>query len=170
MTTGTATRSPGQLAREAFEAVNRQDFAAARRVWSEETVDHFLALGIDVRGPDALEAFFRELFAAAPDFKMTIENVVEDDRHAVVQWTGSGTFNGASAFQGIEPTGRYASLRGCDVVRFGDDGKIAENTVYYDGAEFARQIGMLPPRDSAVDKGVTQAFNAVTRLRHKIGS
>ena len=65
---------------------------------------------------------------------------------------------------------RYASLRGCDVVRFGDDGKIAENTVYYDGAEFARQIGMLPPRGSAVDKGVTEVFNTVTKLRGRIAN
>ena len=163
MATTTETRSPGQLARESFEALfNRRDFDADRAFWSEHSVDHFLALGLDIRGPEHLEGFFRELFAAVPDFRMTIENIVEDDRHAVVQWTGSGTFDGA-AFQGIEPTGRFVNLRGCDVIRFRADGKLEETTVYYDGAEFARQIGMLPPRDSAVDKGMTQAFNTVTK-------
>jgi steroid delta-isomerase-like uncharacterized protein len=169
MATAAETRSPGQLARETFEALfDRRDFRVAREYWTEESVDHFLALGIDVRGSDGLEAFFREFLAAAPDFKMTIENIVEDERHAVVQWTGSGTFNGGP-FQGIEPTGRYVSLRGCDVIRFSADGKLEENTVYYDGAEFARQIGMLPPRASMADRGMTEAFNAVTRLRQRIG-
>jgi steroid delta-isomerase-like uncharacterized protein len=164
------TRSPGQLARESFEALfDRKDFEAARKFWTEDSVDHFLALGIDVRGTEQLEGFFRELFAAVPDFRMTIENIVEDERHAVVQWTGSGNFNGGP-FQGIEPTGRFVSLRGCDVIRFSAVGKLEENTVYYDGAEFARQIGMLPPRDSAVDKGMTEVFNTVTKLRGRIAN
>jgi len=41
------------------------------------------------------------------------------------------------------------------------------NTVYYDGADFARQIGMLPPRDSALDRGVLTLFNTGTRLRQR---
>jgi steroid delta-isomerase-like uncharacterized protein len=169
MATASETRSPGQLARETFEALfERRDFATVRRYWTEDSVDHFLALGIDVRGPEKLELFFRELFDAIPDFNMTIENIVEDDRHAIVQWTGSGTFSG-DPFQGIEPTGRFVSLRGCDVIRFSSDGKLEENTVYYDGAEFARQIGMLPPRDSVVDKGMMATFNAVTQLRRQVG-
>jgi steroid delta-isomerase-like uncharacterized protein len=156
------------MARESFEALfNRRDFDAVRPFWTESSVDHFLALGIDVRGPERLEAFFRELFAAVPDYRMTIENIVEDDRHAAVQWTGTGTFKGES-FQGLEPTGKRITLRGCDVMRFTTEGKLDENTVYYDGAEFARQIGILPPRGSAMDKGMTEVFNTVTKLRGRI--
>ena len=51
-------------------------------------------------------------------------------------------------FQGLAPTGKRLTLRGCDLFRFTKDGKVGENTIYYDGAEFARQIGMLPARDS----------------------
>jgi steroid delta-isomerase-like uncharacterized protein len=170
MAPGPETRSPGQLARERIEALfDRRDFEEVRTLWTEETVDHILPLGFDLRGPDDLEAHYRELFAAVPDYAMTIENVVEDDRHAIIQWTGTGTFDGGS-FKGIEPTGKPLSLRGCDVIRFSGGGKIEENTVYYDGAEFFRQIGMLPPRGSVVDNGITQAFNAVTQLRRKLGS
>jgi steroid delta-isomerase-like uncharacterized protein len=170
MATTTHTRSPGQIARETFEALfDRRDFDAVRPIWTDDSVDHFLALGISVRGSRDLEAFFRGLFAAVPDYKLTIENIVEGDRHAVVQWTASGTFNGAS-FQGIEPTGKPITLRGCDVISFTDDGKLEENTVYYDGAEFARQIGMLPPRDSMADKGMTEVFNTVTKLRNRIAA
>jgi steroid delta-isomerase-like uncharacterized protein len=170
MATARETRSPGQLARETFEALfDRQDIDAVRPFWTENSVDHFLALGIDARGPEQLARFFRELHAAAPDWKMTIENIVEDDRHAVVQWTGTGTFNGAP-FQGVEPTGKRVTLRGCDVMRFSEDGTLEENTIYYDGAEWARQVGMLPPRDSAIDKGMTEVFNTVTKLRGRIAN
>lgn len=153
MATRSQTRSPGQLARELFEIIfDRKDPDALRAYETEDSVDHFLALGLDLRGPDQIASYFREVLAAVPDAAMTIENIVEDDRHAVVQWTFTGTFEGAP-FQGIEPTGKRIALRGCDVFRFTEDGKVDENTVYYDGAEFARQIGMLPPSDSVADKG-----------------
>ena len=169
MSTAPQTRSPGELARELFELIfGHKDPDAVRPYWTEDSVDHFLALGLDVRGPDQLSSYFSELHAAVPDAAITIENIVEDDRHAVVQWTFTGTFEGAP-FQGIEPTGKRIALRGCDVLRFTEDGKLDENTIYSDGAEFARQIGMMPPRDSAADKRMTQAFNAMTRLRRRIG-
>lgn len=118
MASAPQTRSPGQLARELTEIVfDRKDPDAGRPYWTEDSVDHFLALGIDVRGPDELIRFFREFNAAVPDGQMTIENIVEDDRHAVVQWTFTGTFNGAP-FQGLEPTGKRLTIRGCDVFRF----------------------------------------------------
>ncbi len=168
MATAPQTRSPGQLTRELFEIIfDRRDVDAARPFWTEQSVDHFLALGVDARGSEQLAAFFQELHRAIPDFDMTIENVIEDDRHGVVQWSATGTFDGAP-FQGIEPTGRRVALRGCDVFRFTEDGKLDSNTVYYDGAEFARQIGMLPPRDSAADRAMLAAFNAQTRLRRRL--
>jgi steroid delta-isomerase-like uncharacterized protein len=168
MATTPETRSPGQLARHLFELIfDRRDVDAARSFWTESSVDHFLALGVDVRGPDQIAGFFRELHAAFPDFQMTIENVVEDDRHAVVQWSVAATFDGAP-FQGIEPTGRRVALRGCDVFRFTDDGKIDVATIYYDGAEFARQIGMLPPRGTAADRVLVGGFNTRMRLRRRL--
>ncbi len=166
--TAPATRSPGELVRFAFEAIfERRDPDAVRPLWTEQSVDHFLALGVDARGPEQLAAFFNELLAAIPDLDMKIENIVEDDRHGVVQWTATGTFEGAP-FQGVEPTGKRVSLRGCDVFRFSEDGKLEVNTVYYDGAEFARQIGMLPPRDSAADRAMLAAFNARIRLARRL--
>jgi predicted ester cyclase len=97
-------------------------------------------------------------------------NVVEDgERQVVVQWHATATFTGAP-FLGIEPTGRRLDIRGCDVIVVDDDFKVVTNTVYYDGAEFARQVGMLPPRDSAADRMTLKAFNARTRVVERIKS
>jgi hypothetical protein len=68
---------------------------------------------------------------------------------------------------GIEPTGRRVELRGVDVMQVGD-GLIVRNTVYYDGAAFARGVGMLPPQDSGAERTMITAFNTVTKLRRMI--
>ena len=168
MTATSQTDSPAQFARAAFEAIfDRRDIDAVRPRWTADSTVHFLALGVEAHGPDELAAFFRELLAAVPDLEMTIENIVEEDRHAVVQWSATGTFDGGP-FQGIEPTGKDVRLRGCDVFRYTDEGTLDTNTVYYDGAEFARQIGMLPPRGSAADRALLHASNARTRLTRRL--
>jgi steroid delta-isomerase-like uncharacterized protein len=161
--------SPSDRARETFRILfEERDLSDPSRIWSERSVDHFLAAGQSVVGPDALAAWFRELLTAVPDWKMEIQNTFDDsDRQAVVQWRGTGTFTGGT-FLGIEANGRRIEIRGVDVFRFDDDGLVAENTVYYDGAEFARQLGMLPPRDSAADRLTLAAFNAKTRLAQRI--
>ena len=53
---------------------------------------------------------------------------------------------------------------GCDVVDIRER-VVHENTVYWDGAGFARQIGMLPRQGSAADRAMLASFNALTWLR-----
>jgi steroid delta-isomerase-like uncharacterized protein len=168
-TTSTDARTPSDLARETFRVLfEERDLSDPYRFWTDATVDHFVAAGISVRGAHALTEWFRDLFAAVPDWHVDIENTFDDgDRQVVVQWRGGGTFTGAP-FLGIEPTGRTVDLKAVDVFRFDENGKVETNTVYYDGAEFARQVGMLPPRDSAVDRGMLAAFNAGTRLKRRL--
>jgi steroid delta-isomerase-like uncharacterized protein len=165
----TETRAPSEIARETFRVLfDERDLSDAYRFWTDESIDHFMAAGESVRGAQALVQWFRQLLEAVPDWRMEIENTFDDgDRQAVVQWRGAGTFTGAP-FMGIEANGRRIDIRGVDVFRFDADGKVETNTVYYDGAEFARQIGMLPPRGSALDRGALAAFNAGTRLKQRL--
>ena len=129
---------------------------------------HFTAAGESVRGAQALAQWFRELLEAVPDWRVEIENTFDDgDRQAVVQWRGAGTFTGAP-FMGIQANGRRIEIRGVDVFRFDGADRVEKNTVYFDGAEFARQIGMLPPRGSALDRAMLAAFNAGTRLKRQL--
>jgi SnoaL-like polyketide cyclase len=81
----------------------------------------------------------------------------------VVQWSATGTFTGAP-FQGIRATGRRVTFRGCDVVEI-RDGLVIDNTIYWDGAAFARAIGMLPQQGSLPDRLLLRGFNAMTRIR-----
>jgi steroid delta-isomerase-like uncharacterized protein len=158
------TRTPAEVARAAFDAVSAKDPEGIVATGAPGYVDDFVAIG-QVRGQQAIRAFFSELFAAFPDFEITVDRIVADETSAVVQWRATGTFTGGP-FQGILPTGRQAEIRGADIMEI-SGGLIQHNTIYYDGATFARQIGMLPAQGSAADRALIAAFNAKTKLSQR---
>jgi len=160
----TETPTPSEVARTIFEALSKRDLDTAMKFNTDDAVDDFVAIG-EFRGRLAIRRFFDELLAAFPDFAIAVDRIVGDDSAAVVQWHAAGTFSGGK-FQGIEPTGKRVQIRGVDVMEFAE-GRYVHNTIYYDGASFARQIGMLPRAGSATEKATLAAFNASTRLRQR---
>jgi steroid delta-isomerase-like uncharacterized protein len=150
--------------RSYFEALAARDVRAAGEHWSEDGVDTMPDQVL--RGRAEIERYFAELFAAAPDAAFSVSRIVAGEREAAVEWRLRATLNGAS-FQGIEPTGKSIEIGGIDYFEV-EDGKIVSNSGYFDTAEFARQLGMLPPRDSGTERAMTNAFNAVTKVRRAI--
>ena len=161
------TRTAHDVAQSAFDALKARDFDALAANWAEDGVEEVVPIGI-FRGPKEICDNVRETLAAAPDFDPVLERIVADDRHAVIQWRASGTFDG-EPLQGIQPTGSHVELRVVEVMEV-EDGLIVRNAVYYDGAGFARQIGMMPEQESGAEKAMIAAFNAVTKLRNAIAS
>lgn len=142
-------------------AITRNLDQIVERGHPDSYTDDFVAVG-EFHGRDQVRGFFAELFAAFPDFEFTVERVIADSEAVAVKWQATGTFSG-DRFQGIEPTGKSVLVRGCDVFEI-EDGWIRRNTVFYDGATFARDIGMLPPKDSFADRTMLRLFNAKVRL------
>lgn len=162
-----AAQGPERVARSYFDAVTARDPERMAGHWHPEGVDDIVPVGI-FRGPEEVRALFSELFAAVPDMEFRVTRITADERIAAVEWRMTGTFSGAP-FQGIEPTGRRLELRGVDCLEV-EDGQIVRNTAHYDGASFARAIGMLPPRDSGAEKAMVRTFNATTKLRRSIAN
>lgn len=155
-------RSAREVAMASIEgALERDPDRIVASAHPEDYVDDFVAIG-EFQGKDAVHAFFGELFAAMPDFEMSVERVVADEGAVAVKWQAEATFSGAP-FQGIQATGRRVRLRGVDFLEI-EDGLIRRNTIFYDGASFARQIGMLPPEGSLADRTMLRLFNLKTRL------
>jgi steroid delta-isomerase-like uncharacterized protein len=148
-----------------FDALGSRDVRALGEHWSEDGVDEIVPIGV-MRGRAEVEDFFRGLFAAMPDVETTVVRVVPGDRLAAVEWRVSGTFTG-EPFQGIDPTGKAVEMRGLDLFEVEDD-LIVGNTAYYDGADFARQVGLMPPQDSGAERALKSAFNAVTKVRKAV--
>ena len=163
--TQTQPRSAEEVATSAFERFSAHDVEGCIAHWHPEGIQDWVALRI-VRGHDEIRALFDEVFTAVPDLEMTVEHVIADERRCAIMWRSRGTHTGGP-LNGIEPTGRTAELRGVDVMEV-EDGLIVRNTVYYDGAAYARAFGMLPPQDSAAERTMISAFNAVTKVRKAI--
>jgi steroid delta-isomerase-like uncharacterized protein len=156
-----------EVALSYLAAVGERNLDAMVAHLSDEVIEDITPVGI-LRGPGEVREFFSGLFAAFPDFRFTVEQSISNPHMAAVQWRATGTFRGAP-FQGIEPTGRRVDIRGCDCIEV-EDGKIVRNTGYYDGAAFARGLGLLPQVGSGGEKAMLAAFNAVTKVRSRFAS
>jgi len=162
MGTATDATTAREIALASVEGARARDpDRIVERAHTDDYADDFVAIG-EFRGRDAVREFFAEMFAAFPDFEFTVERVAADSDAVAVKWHAHATFSGGR-FQGIEPTGSRVLIRGCDFFEI-EDGRIRRNTIYYDGASFARQIGLLPTKDSLADRAMLRLFNAKVRL------
>lgn len=160
------TTDPAELTRNAFDALAAKDLDRLEAMWHPDLEEIFLALGetLDVEGT---RAFFAELFTAFEPMTFTPRRVFADGDTAIGEWEIRGTFSGGR-WNGFEPTGAELIMRGIDVMEW-QDGKLRRNTIYMDGAALARQLGLLPPQDSAMERGLTAVFNGVQKLRARAG-
>lgn len=156
---------PADVARAYFEAMAAADLDEAAKYWAPDILERIAPVG-DLKGPREVRAFFEQLFTAVPDMRFEVLDLIAADNKAAVRWRSAGTFCGGP-FQGIEPTGSRIELEGLDLLTI-EDGLIHRNDAYYDGTQFARQVGLLPPRDSTAERGMTAAFNARTRVWHRL--
>ena len=148
-----------------FEAMDRRDVEGMLEHWAEDGLEDMVPVGV-IRGRDELRASFTAQFASMPDMRTTITRLIAGEQSCAVEWRIEGTFDG-QPYMGIEPTGKYVELRGTDLIEL-EDGQIASLTAYFDGAAYARQIGMLPPDGSGADRAMKTAFNAVTKVRRTL--
>jgi glyoxylase-like metal-dependent hydrolase (beta-lactamase superfamily II) len=111
--------------------------------------------------------FFETLFAAAPDLRLQVDDIVAQGDRVAVRWSASGTFAGFLPLNGIEPNGAPVQLEGIDLLTV-SDGLIVNNDAFPDNLAFARQIGLLPPEGSPTEQRLNAVFNAKTRLLRRL--
>jgi glyoxylase-like metal-dependent hydrolase (beta-lactamase superfamily II)/predicted ester cyclase len=164
--TDAATRDAGEVARDYFPRIKRGDATPQREAYAPDAVIEAGEI-LHEASPAELIAYFEELWNAFPDFTFEVLDIVGEGDHAACHWHITGTFAGPGTFQDLEPTGARVDIRGVDVIEV-RDGKIVRNDVYTDGMTIAQQIGVLPPKDSAQQRGMTKAFNARTRFARRV--
>lgn len=152
----------GTVARSYFEAVGERDLERMVSFYEPGGTGEIHGL-VSLTVPDTYRAWFANLFAAFPDFRFEILDVVAEGEQAAVRWHATGTFNGTARFEGMDPTGARVDLTGCDLLTI-RDGKIQRNDAYMNGAQMAQQLGALPQAGSLPERGMLAALNLKTRL------
>lgn len=158
--------SPQDCARRIIDCLNRRDLETLESLVRDDVVDDVMPVG-RLEGVGSVIDFFRQMLDAFEDMQVRIEQITGAPDVAIVQWTITGQFTGRP-FLGLHPNGRRAEVRGVDVMQFEGE-LLRRNTIYYDGATLARELGVLPPRGSLAEAAMTAAFNVVTRARALMG-
>jgi steroid delta-isomerase-like uncharacterized protein len=109
---------------------------------------HFVDHDAAGRAPDR-EGFgegIRQLYAAFPDFRATIEDLVVEPAtgKVVVRWSARGTHRGP--LLGEPPTGRSIAFKGIEIIRI-ESGCIVERWGEWDGIDLLQQLGRLQATD-----------------------
>lgn len=97
---------------------------------------------------------------AFPRATARVENLIANDRWCVVQHVGEGLHEGELVLGHIKipPTGKMVSVRVCDVVGYGADGRAVIIRNYYDVGLMLSQLGLLSKLASAVPGGHVTTF------------
>jgi steroid delta-isomerase-like uncharacterized protein len=135
-----------RLVREHYEElVNRKNIDAAEEHLAADFVDHGAPPGTP-RGPEAARITMRQLFAAIPDVRVTLEDMVAEGDRVAVRPTWRGTHQ--RTFLGVPPSRRAIALTGMVLWRVAD-GKIAERWATVD-------LKGLAPRSSLELNGILE--------------
>ncbi|WP_426365248.1 ester cyclase [Streptomyces sp. E-08] len=120
-------------------------FAALMNGHDPDAVDGFVAEGYVNHNPyveggrEANRAFWRRWFAAFPDTRVTLEDVVAAGDRVVGRFTYRATHVGS--LLGEEPTGRPVEMRSLDIWRV-EGGMAVEHWDELNSAEFFTQLGL----------------------------
>lgn len=158
--------SPAEVVGAYFDALAEKDLDAIPPLWERGAPDNFVGVA-ELRAPEEIQAFFGEIMAAIPDFRLEVLETVAEGERVAVRWRMTGTFDGPGRFQGFAPTGASLDLTGFDLLTV-RDGLIRSNHAYANGTQIAQQIGAMPPAGSAGERLMTSAVNARTAAAQAI--
>ena len=94
-----------------------------------------------IHGPEELKQLHGMFFAAFPDMRLTVEDMIAEADKVVTRWTIRGTHQGD--LLGIPPTGKSVIVTGMVISRL-KDGKFVEDWEKFDTMGLMQQLGVIP--------------------------
>lgn len=152
-----------------LEAWNAGDGDAVASMCSEDVSWDDPALPETAHGRDGVRRFVEQTLRAFPDFHVdeTAPPLLSGTEPlALAPYRFSGTMKGPWEPLGMAPTGARVDVRGVDEYRF-RDGLLCGYVTYYDSLDMARQLGVLPPQGSGVDRLMTRLQPLQARFQRR---
>jgi steroid delta-isomerase-like uncharacterized protein len=130
------------------DAWNAHDGAAVVSYMTDDVVYTNLGTGEHLEGQAAVREYVDGMGRRSSDYRFELGLVLGDDESYAVEWTLSGTNDGADERRGLPATGQRFRIPGVTVGRV-RDGKIAEHRVYWNLADYLQQVGLMPTSASS---------------------
>ncbi len=127
-----------RVAIEHFAAESNHDYEATLATLADDIEYRIIPGGLVMRGKGEATHFYRQWWGAFPDVNIQVERIVAAGEWVIVEASSTGTHLGP--FMGIPPTGQKVQSHVCCLIRV-RDGKMVEETVYYDQLERLAQLG-----------------------------
>jgi steroid delta-isomerase-like uncharacterized protein len=118
------------------------DTSLIRELYTADAVTEDVAMGVKCQGHAQIERFYQEIFAAFPDFCITVHAAVADADCGGLEFTQTGTHRGEA--WGSAPTGRVLDIRGASVMQFAN-ARIASQRDYWSLPQYYEQLGLVMP-------------------------
>jgi predicted ester cyclase len=133
-----------QVANEATEAFNAHDERRIRETYAPNVITEAPG-GVRSEGPEASTDYAMVWLRAFPDARITIKNQIVAGDWIAEEFTFEGTHKEPLAGPGgeIPATGKSITGHGVQISRI-ENGKIAENRLYFDQVEVLTQLGLMP--------------------------
>ena len=114
-------------------------------------VDHSPGTGPESRGIDYVKDQWERNYAAFPDLRFELLDVLAEGDKVVARWKSDGTFSGT--LSGATGHDQNVSVQGVSIFRI-QDGKMIESWDFVDRVGMLLQSGfkILPPEKPAADK------------------
>jgi len=128
-------RSPKETLIEWIKAFNEHDAIAASELYHDDAENIQVAIGIPLKGKQAILEDLKEFFTSTPDSYTNIENLFEDGEWAMIEWSGGGNF------VALDGSLKPYTLRGCGFFHI-IDGKIKFQRGYWDKHTWFSQVGL----------------------------
>ena len=113
------------------------------------------------RGVNEIRAHVASVQSGFSDLHFELQRAAHGEDFTAGEWTATMTHSGE--LEGLRATGRRVSSAGVDVATLDEKGQITHLVSYYDGAAIMRELGILPPRGSRLERALVRAASLLPR-------
>jgi steroid delta-isomerase-like uncharacterized protein len=152
-----------------LEAWNSLDADGVAALCTEEVTWSDPGYPEPLRGRDQVRAFVRATERAFPDFRVEElgrPHISAQEPIVLARYRMTGTMLGTWEYTNLAPTGRRIEVLGVDEWTFTRE-LLSGYRTYYDSLDMARQLGVLPPAGSRVDRAMARFQHLQARLQRR---
>jgi len=132
-------RDNQRLTEDQFAALNAHDLDRYVKNYADSYSWESDAFPTPVRGPEGVRQAMAVYFKAFPDLHFEVDQIIASGDYVVARWRATGTHRGE--FNGIAPTNKLVSARGCTVSEI-RNGRFAKSATYSDQLALLQQLGV----------------------------